>query len=166
MALRRWHASRRPLTMPDPPPPFSPTAPSYAATKTAYEQLWATRSGALPPVPTTTGAPAPGPAPARPLGPAPTTRHQFAQLVGVDAWIKPECLKPVRRLGSGSFATGEKQARRERAKKRRWDETSTTAFPFDAPLSSLGATRSPRRRGPHLRPRPPATPTGPAPSLS
>ena len=52
---------------------------------------------------------------------------------------------------------------RERAKKRRWDETSTTP---KVPLSSLGAPRSPRRRGPHLRPRPPATPTGPASSLS
>ena len=94
------------MPVPEPPVPEPPggdapptTLPaSYAATKVAYEQMWA-RNGAAP-----TSATAETPAR---LAPATTSRHEFARLVGLDAWIKPECLKPVRRLGSGSFATGE-----------------------------------------------------------
>ena len=82
--------------------------PSYADAKAAYEQAWAT---------TSTGPPAPvspptaAAAPSSSLAPAPTTRHEFARLVGTGAWIPPECLTPVRRLGAGSFATGEREMR-------------------------------------------------------
>lgn len=108
--------------MPDESPPAADGAASPADTVPVVGDAWRDRKRELEalwshaPAPTTTTADAAGPAATTtarptpvPLPPAPTTRHDFANLVGVDAWIPPDTLKPVKRLGSGSFATGKRE---------------------------------------------------------
>ena len=114
-----------------PPPPSSPPSrqpssqppPAYAQAKHAYEALWKQQSDTRP---LATQAPASGaaasaaraPSPTEATGvnaarsPAPTAPplklHAFQKLVGDEAFIPASSLKIIKRIGAGSFATGER----------------------------------------------------------
>ena len=107
------------------PPPSQPP-PAYAQAKNAYEALWKQQSDTRP---LATQAPASGartaaaasPRPeaaatgvnaaaaARsPPTPPPLKLHAFQKLVGDEAFIPASSLKILKRIGAGSFATGER----------------------------------------------------------
>lgn len=118
-------AAAAPAAAPAPPPsrqPSSQPPPEYAKAKNAYEALWKQQSDTRP---LATQAPASGAAAAARAAPeatgggvnaaarnpaatpAPMKLHAFQKLVGDEAFIPASSLKILKRIGAGSFATGE-----------------------------------------------------------
>lgn len=105
------------------PPASSKPPPAYAQAKNAYEQLWKQHSDTRPlatqaPVSRVATASPPEAAAAAagginatapsPATPPPLKLHAFQKLVGDEAFIPASSLKVLKRIGAGSFATGER----------------------------------------------------------
>ena len=111
---------------PAPPKPTSQQQPpAYAQAKNAYEALWkqhsdtrpmatqapagnAAASSSAPPEATAVNARPPAPAATAPSAP-PLKLHAFQKLVGDEAFIPESSLTILKRIGAGSFATGEQR---------------------------------------------------------
>ena len=111
-----------------PAPPKSTSQqqpPAYAQAKNAYEALWkqhsdtrplatqapagnAAASSSAPPEATAVNARPPAPAATAPSAP-PLKLHAFQKLVGDEAFIPESSLTILKRIGAGSFATGEQR---------------------------------------------------------
>lgn len=99
-------------------PPVAPAA-AYAQARSAYENLWKQQSDTRSQAPassaanaagatTTTGTAAATPSNASAPSAGPLKLHAFQKLVGDDAFIPSSSLKIIKRIGAGSFATGER----------------------------------------------------------
>ena len=105
--------------------PAPPKPTSYAQAKNAYEALWkqhsdtrplatqapagnAAASSSAPPEATAVNAQPPAPAATAPSAP-PLKLHAFQKLVGDEAFIPESSLMILKRIGAGSFATGEQR---------------------------------------------------------